>query len=106
MKIDPNIQLPGDPQANRVANTATKAAAPSRSSASAAGADAAVGEDTFSLSSAHGEIQTLTAQLAKVPEVRTQRVAALQQRVNSGSYQPDSQKVADAIIADQAGRAK
>lgn len=103
MKIDPTIQFPNDPQSDRVANTPSKAAQ-SQSSGSASASSSASGEDTFSLSSTHGEVQTLTANLASVPEVRTQRVTSLQQRVNSGTYQPDSQKVADAIIADQASR--
>ncbi len=103
MKIDPTIQFPSDPQSDRVTNAPSKTTQ-SQSSGSATGASSPSGEDTFSLSSAHGEVQTLTANLANVPEVRNQRVAALQQRVSNGSYQPDSQKVADAIIADQGGR--
>jgi flagellar biosynthesis anti-sigma factor FlgM len=103
MKIDPNIQFPLDPQSDRVTN-ATNKAVPSKGAGSASGVDASNGEDTFSLSSTHGEVQSLTANLASVPEVRTQRVTALQQRVNSGSYNPDSLKVADAIIADQSYR--
>lgn len=103
MKIDPTIQFPSDPQSDRVTNAPSKTTQ-SQSSGSSSGTSSAGGEDTFSLSSAHGEVQTLTANLANVPEVRNQRVAALQQRINSGSYQPDSQKVADALIADQAGR--
>lgn len=103
MKIDPTIQFPIDPPPDRVTNAPGKAAL-SQGSSSASGTTSAGGEDTFNLSSTHAEIQTLTAGLASVPEVRTQRVAALQQKINSGSYQPDSQRVADAIIADQAGR--
>lgn len=103
MKIDPTIQFPNDPQSERVTNAPAKST-PSLSSGSTSGASSAAGEDTFSLSSAHGEVQALTANLANVPEVRSQRVAALQQRVQSGNYQPDSGKVADAIIVDQTGR--
>lgn len=101
MKIDPTIQFPNDRQSARVTNAPAKST-PSPSSSSSS--SSAAGEDTFSLSSAHGEVQALTANLANVPEVRSQRVAALQQRVHSGNYQPDSSKVADAIIADQTGR--
>jgi flagellar biosynthesis anti-sigma factor FlgM len=103
MKIDPTIQFPNDPQSDRVTNAPGKTALPQRSSSSA-GTSAPTGEDTFSLSSTHDQVQALTASLASVPEVRTQRVNALQQRVSSGAYQPNSQNVADAIIADQAGR--
>ena len=103
MKIDPTVQFPNDPQSERVSGAPNKTTLPPRSG-SPAGASPANGEDTFSLSSTHDVVQSLTASLASVPEVRTQRVSALQQRVNSGSYQPASQNVADAIIADQAGR--
>jgi flagellar biosynthesis anti-sigma factor FlgM len=103
MKIDPTIQFPTDPQSDRVSTTANKAVQ-SKPSAAASGADAASGEDTVRLSSTHGEVQALTAHLANVPEVRAQRVSALQQRVNGGTYHPESLKVADAIIADQVGR--
>jgi flagellar biosynthesis anti-sigma factor FlgM len=103
MKIDTTIQFPNDPQSDRVTSAPGKAT-PSQSSTSSSAASSAAGDDTFSLSSAHGEVLSLTASLANVPEVRTQLVTALQQRVNSGSYQPNSQNVADAILADQAGR--
>jgi len=103
MKIDPTIQFPNDPQSDRVAGAPSKTPLPQRSSSSS-GASSASGEDTLSLSSTHDVVQSLTASLATVPEVRAERVSALQQRVNSGSYQPASQNVADAIIADQAGR--
>ena len=103
MKIDPTIQFPNDPQPDRVTNPPGKATLPQRPR-SPEGASSPSGEDTLSLSSTHEVVQALTASLASVPEIRTQRVAALQQRVNSGVYQPESQKVADAIIADQAGR--
>lgn len=103
MKIDPTIQFPNDPQSDRVTNAPGKTASSQRSAA-AAGASSPAGEDTFSLSSTHDQVQSLTASLASVPEIRTHLVSALQQRVNSGTYQPDSGKVADAILADQSGR--
>jgi len=103
MKIDPTIQFPSDPQPDRVTNAPAKSTQAPRSG-SASGSSSADGEDTFSLSSTHDVVQSLTASLVNVPEVRSQRVSALQQLVTSGSYQPDSQKVADALIADQAGR--
>jgi flagellar biosynthesis anti-sigma factor FlgM len=105
MKIDPTIQFPSDPQSDRVTTSAGKTP-PAQSSGSTSATSSASGEDTFNLSSTHAEVQALAASFANVPEVRTQRVTALQQRVSSGAYQPDSLKVADAIIADQAGRAR
>jgi negative regulator of flagellin synthesis FlgM len=104
MKIDPNIQFPSDPQSDRLTTNSAGKAAQTNGSATTVNPDTAAGEDTFSLSSTHGDVQTLTANLANVPEVRAQRVSALQQQISNGTYQPDSSKVADAIIADQAGR--
>jgi flagellar biosynthesis anti-sigma factor FlgM len=103
MKIDPRVQLPSDIQPDPIKGSRSSAAQ-SKGAAGASGASPASGEDTVSISSTHGELQSLTASLANVPEVRTDRVNALQQRVNSGQYQPESQKIADAIIVDQAGR--
>ncbi|MGB2592275.1 MAG: flagellar biosynthesis anti-sigma factor FlgM [Candidatus Acidiferrum sp.] len=108
MKIDPSVPFPSDSQSERVTSGAGKATQSSSSgsaSGTSGGTSAASGEDTFSLSSAHGEVLSLTASLANVPELRTKQVSALQQSVNSGAYQPDSLKVADAMIDDHAGRA-
>jgi flagellar biosynthesis anti-sigma factor FlgM len=99
MPIDPIIPVPGNAQPEPVKSTRSGGASAS-SSASAANVRPASGEDTVSLSSTHGEVQSLTASFANVPEVRTGRVNALQQLVSGDQYQPDSGKVADAIIAD------
>jgi flagellar biosynthesis anti-sigma factor FlgM len=99
MKIDPRIQLPSDVQPAHVKNTA-RGGAPSQGVANTSGVSSAAGEDTVKLSSTHGEVQTLAASLNQVPEVRTHLVHALQQRVQSGQYHPDSGKVAEAIIKD------
>jgi flagellar biosynthesis anti-sigma factor FlgM len=99
MKIDPRIQFPSDAPPDRVKN-ASKGAAEAQSAANPSGVSPAAGEDTVKLSSTHNEVQTLAASLNHVPEVRTSRVHALQQRVESGQYNPASQQVADAIIKD------
>jgi flagellar biosynthesis anti-sigma factor FlgM len=99
MKIDPRIQFPNDPASEQVKNARTGA---SRSKSSSPGVSSAAGEDTVKLSSTHGEVQTLAAGLAHVPEVRTNRVQALQAQVRGGQYHPDSAKVADAMIQDHA----
>jgi flagellar biosynthesis anti-sigma factor FlgM len=99
MFFDPKIQLPDSSQPDPVNNT-KNASTPSSGSAKAAGVSSATGEDAFSLSSAHGEVQVLAANLAKVPEIRTARVSALSEKVRQGQFQPPSQQVADAIIRD------
>jgi flagellar biosynthesis anti-sigma factor FlgM len=101
MKIDPRIQLPGDIQPDPVKNSRKSGVSATGSDAS--GVKPAAGEDTVNISSTHGDVQTLQAGFANVPEVRIPLVTALRQQVNSGQYQPDSFKVADAVIADQVG---
>ena len=99
MKIDPRIQLPGDAQPDRVKNARKGSVQPSGTSSSS-GVSSPSGEDTVRLSSTHGEVQTLAAGLNNVPEVRVDRVNALQKQVRDGQFQPDSGKIADAIAAE------
>jgi flagellar biosynthesis anti-sigma factor FlgM len=99
MYVDPKIQFPNDSQPDQVTNTrpsTTSAGAASKSS----GLSPASSEDTVCLSSTHGEVQTLAANLTSVPEIRTDRVNSLRAQVSQGQYQPSSQKVADAIIRE------
>ncbi len=102
MKIDPRIQLPGDIQQEAVRNS-RKSGGASSGASDASSAKPAADEDTVSISSTLGDVQTLKTSFASVPEVRTPLVNALRQQVNSGQYQPDSLKVADAVLAEQAG---
>jgi len=104
MKIDPRIQFPDDAQSGRV-QSAGNGASQTKASSAASGISAPSGEDTVKLSSTHAEVHALAAQLSAVPEVRAPRVAALQQRVRSGNFKPDPQKVADAVVADHSRQA-
>jgi len=104
MKIDPTIQSTGDLQNDRVKDTKGSAARAQSVARSGVASSASTG-DTVQLSSKHGEIQQLTAQVANVPDVRVDRVAPLQAKVSSGMYQPDSQKVADAMLSEQTRQA-
>jgi flagellar biosynthesis anti-sigma factor FlgM len=100
MKIDPRIQSTGELQSDRVKDTKGSAVrAPS--DARSEGAKDVPGGDTVQLSGKHSEIKQLSAQVANVPDVRTDRVAPLQAKVQSGEYHPDSQKVADAMLTEQ-----
>jgi len=100
MKIDPKIPLSGEPQSDRVNNAAGPGVPVQGQTRTTAGA-AAQSEDTFQVSGRHAEVQQLTAQAATVPEVRADKVAPLQAQVQRGNYKPDSQKVADALLAEQ-----
>lgn len=103
MKIDPKINLNGNAQPEPVKSSRSNGAKPV-SAPAGQGISSARGEDTVTLSGVHGTIQALTAGLSNVPEVRTERVNALQQKVQSGQYPVDKGKVADAIIRDHAPR--
>jgi flagellar biosynthesis anti-sigma factor FlgM len=71
---------------------------------SAAGADnrasaaSAVGEDQAQLSGTHLQVQALTAQALQLPEVRQEKVNALRQIVQDGTYKPSSNQIAGALF--------
>lgn len=57
-------------------------------------------EDEAVLSGAYIEVQALAAQVAQLPEVRNERVQALREAVETGSYSADAREVAGAILAE------
>jgi negative regulator of flagellin synthesis FlgM len=103
MKIDPNLQPLGEAQPDRVSGKRSSGVAP-KGSSQTAGLQPASGQDTVSLSSTHGDVQQLTTALQNVPEVRTDKVNALQQQVKNGQYTPDNEKLAGALLSEQASR--
>jgi flagellar biosynthesis anti-sigma factor FlgM len=54
--------------------------------------------DQAQLSTAHAQVQALAAQVVQLPELRQERVVALRQTVQNGSYRPSSEQVAQAIF--------
>jgi flagellar biosynthesis anti-sigma factor FlgM len=99
MYVNPKVQFPSDSQPDQVTGT-RGTPNPTAGAAKGGGASPASNEDTVSLSSAHGDVQSLAASLTNVPEVRTDRIDSLRAQVSQGQYQPSSQKVADAIIRE------
>ena len=74
---------------------------PSSSSSAKGGAGQAKGvTDQAQLSASQSRVQDLKAQLTGLPDVRQDRVAALQQGVANGSFHASDQQLADAILAD------
>jgi negative regulator of flagellin synthesis FlgM len=57
-------------------------------------------QDQAQLSIDSNTIQQLQARLSQVPDVRQDRVNALRQAVNNGSYQVSDQQLSDAIASD------
>jgi len=102
MKIDPNFL---DPSASQnIGNTAAKPSSFTKSG-NASDVDSAASDagDTVELSGTLSEVQQLKTQLSQVPDVRANRVAALQQQIQQGTYRPGNQAIADAMMSDLLG---
>jgi len=97
MRIDGALPVPENQQTQKVSNSG--ASAPQGRSASIS-AD----QDQAQLSVDSGTVQVLQAKLSQLPDVRQDRVDALRQSVNSGSYQVSDQQLANAIGTDLLGR--
>lgn len=92
MRINLNQAAQELPESAR-ANNSSAATTDARASASGA-----LGEDSAQLSGTHVQVQALVAQALQFPEVRQEKVNALRQAVQSGSYQPSAQQVGDAVF--------
>lgn len=58
--------------------------------------------DTVSLSEDSIRLRALTEQLADTPVVDSERVEQLRQAIADGSYQPDSERIADRMLSMEA----
>lgn len=56
------------------------------------------GQDQFILSPQSSEVNRIKQQLDEIPEVDEQKVTALRERVNNGTYAVTSQQVAEKIL--------
>ena len=56
------------------------------------------GQDQFILSPQSSEVNRIKQQLDEIPEVDEQKVAALREHVNNGTYAVTSQQVAEKIL--------
>jgi len=101
MRIDPNQIWSGDNQLDGVKTPASSSQPPP--SGATPGNDALDSGDTVELSGALTQMQQLNAQLNQVPEVRSDRVAALQQQVEQGTYQPSNEQIANAMYSELFG---
>jgi flagellar biosynthesis anti-sigma factor FlgM len=101
MKIDPTIQqLTGDSQSDSVGKAKSAATRESTIKADSASSASLTSGDTIQISGRHAQAQQLAAQLANVPEVRASRVNPLKAEIQQNTYQPDSGKIADAMLAE------
>lgn len=60
----------------------------------------AVKTDTVAISDTAKRIQEANAELKTIPDVREDKVAALRNQIEQGTYKPDSEEVAGALIKD------
>ena len=63
-----------------------------------ADAHSSMDENQAQLSGRYIQIRALAAQAAKLPEVGLEKVGTLRQMVLGGSYQPNSEQVAEALF--------
>jgi flagellar biosynthesis anti-sigma factor FlgM len=70
------------------------------SSANGAAGQAKAVTDQTQLSASQSRVQDLKGELTGLPDVRQDRVAALQQAITNGSFRASDQQLADAILAD------
>lgn len=57
------------------------------------------GEDQAQLGGTHLQAQALTMQALQFPEIRQEKVNALRHVIQRGSYQPNSDQIAEAVFA-------
>jgi flagellar biosynthesis anti-sigma factor FlgM len=95
MRIDSNPGAQPLAESGRSSNQTTAA-----NTAASPGGSSALGEDQAQLSDTHVQIQALVAQVAQLPETNQGKINALRQAVVAGTYQPDSDQVADALFAN------
>ena len=98
MRVDAPLSFPEDLQPQQKVARTGSSSQPNRS------APADSGQDQAQLSADSVTIQQLKSQLARVPEVRPERVEALRQAVSSGSYQVSDQQLGNAIASDMLGQ--
>ena len=90
MRIDGALPVPENQQTQKVTNSGASAS-------QGQSAPTLTGQDQAQLSVDSGTVQQLKAKLSQLPEVRQERVNALRQAVNGGTYQVSNQQLADAI---------
>ena len=92
MRIDLNAIIPEGPDPGQSAKSAAQATSGSSSSGLAGG-------DTAKLSQDQGRVQQLAAQVSQLPEIRQDKVAALQRAIQEGSYPVTPGQSAEALIS-------
>jgi len=93
MRIDLNAIIPEAPDPGQ----STKSSAPVASGG--ASAPGLGGGDTAKFSVEQGRVQELASQVKQLPEIRQNKVAALQRAIQDGSYQVTPGQAAEALLS-------
>jgi len=91
MRIHSDINMPQTPDAGQTAKSGARAASGTTSGALA--------PDTSKLSSGQASVPALGAAVNQLPEIRQEKVAVLAQQVRGGTYSPQPEQSADALIS-------
>jgi flagellar biosynthesis anti-sigma factor FlgM len=100
MKIDPNVSLPQNSASQRVEQSSSAPARAQSEKATVARKDV---QDQAQLSVDQGRVNQLQAEVARLPDVRQDRVEALQRAVQDGSFQVSNEQIADKLFAELLG---
>jgi flagellar biosynthesis anti-sigma factor FlgM len=95
MKVDPSLQSIVNAQSDAVQNTKTSRAQETSPEGRTTEVD---GSDTVQLSPKFAEVQQLTAKLQQLPDIRSERVSMLKEKIQQGTYKPDPSEVAGALL--------
>jgi len=102
MKVDPNPEPISNAQSTSVENAQNSRLQQLKTdqTKTEGSATEASGSDTVQVSSRFAEVQQLTSKLDQVPDIRSNRVAALKAQIQAGTYKPSAADVAEAILSD------
>jgi len=92
MRIDLNALIPEAPDPGQSTKSPQAAASNSNS-------DGLTGADSAQISQYQGRVQELASQVSQLPEIRQDKVAALQRAIQSGSYQVTPAQSAEALLS-------
>jgi flagellar biosynthesis anti-sigma factor FlgM len=92
MRVDLNAIIPEGPDSGQPTKSGARTASGSTISGGLAGGDIAT------LSQDQGRVQQLTSQVNQLPEIRQERVTALQRAIEEGSYRVTPGQAAEALI--------
>lgn len=100
-KIDLNIAKHVEQASINRSQDAGRATQAEQPTPSQNGVAAATDSDKIKVSERASTVGRLSSRAAELPEVRQEKVEALRERIQSGSYNPPSRDIADAIFKEE-----